>query len=279
MSPIRNCKFALALAVFGVSASVSAAQASGPQPSPVSIGYEVYFSGMHIMSVDAELLNASDRYELRVSSATRGMADFFVGWTGEAISRGTLAGSLAVPQVYTNRGVWKGKSRNIDIAYRPDGEVESYKVEPEPDPEKVNELPENAEAGTMDPLSVIAQVTRAINQGGDCGGNFAVFDGRRRYDVDVSDKGVQNIVPNDYSIYAGDAVVCDLVFTVLGGDRKEKSKYAATARNRRVFVAAPVDGAPAIPVRLQIETDYGTLMAHLTRFGRRAEVPGQTASR
>lgn len=277
MSLIRTCKLALAAAALGVSAT--AVQASGPQQDSVSIGYEVYFSGMHIMSVDAELLNASDRYELKVSSATRGIADFFVGWKGEAISRGTLAGSLAVPQVYTNRGVWKGKTRNIDIAYRPDGEVESYKVEPEPDPEKVNELPENAEAGTIDPLSVIAQVTRSINQGGDCGGNFAVFDGRRRYDVDVTDKGIQSIVPNDYSIYTGDAVVCDLVFTVLGGDRKEKSKYSATARNRRVFVAAPVDGAPSIPVRLQIETDYGTLMAHLTRYGPRTDPPGQTALR
>lgn len=277
MSLLGNCKVSLAAAALCVSAS--AAQASEPQQHPVSIGYEVYFSGMHIMSVDAELLNAPGRYELKVTSATRGITDFFVGWKGEAISRGTLAGSLAVPQVYTNRGVWKGKTRNIDIAYRPDGEVESYKVEPEPDPEKVNDLPENAEAGTIDPLSVIAQVTRALNKGGDCGGNFAVFDGRRRYDVDVADKGIESIMPNDYSIYSGDAVVCDLVITVLGGDRKEKSKYAATARNRRVFVAAPVDGAPAIPVRLQIETDYGTLMAHLTRFGPRTDMPGQTASR
>jgi hypothetical protein len=279
MSLMSSRKSSFTAAVLGAAMTVGSLSATASDSVPLEIGYEVYFSGMHILSVDAELLNDADRYELKVASVTRGITDFFVGWKGEALSRGVLAGDLAVPQAYTNRGIWKGKTRNIDIAYRPDGEVDSYKVVPEPDPEKVNDLPENAEFGTVDPLSVIAQVTRALNSGRSCDGNFAVFDGRRRYDVTVSDKGVQAIEPNEYSVYNGDAVVCALDFKVLGGDRKEKSKYAATARDRRVFVASPEAGGPAVPVRLQVETDYGTLMAHLTRFGARKETEGQTASR
>jgi hypothetical protein len=35
-----------------------------------------------------------------------------------------------------------------------------------------------------------------------------------------------------------------------------------------VWVARPAEGAPLIPVRLEIETAYGTVMGHLTGFAR-----------
>jgi hypothetical protein len=53
---------------------------------------------------------------------------------------------------------------------------------------------------------------------------------------------------------------------MLGGHRIERSKYAETARERIVWVARPAEDAPLVPVRLEIETAYGTLMGHLTGF-------------
>ena len=53
---------------------------------------------------------------------------------------------------------------------------------------------------------------------------------------------------------------------MLGGHRIERNKYAATARDRTIWVARPAEGAPLIPVRLSIETDYGTVMGHLTGY-------------
>lgn len=268
----------MASLALGAAALPAEADASG-QPENVRLGYEVYFSGLHILSVDAELETSDEKYRLKVSSATQGMTDFFVGWKGESETSGLFAGSAAVPQGFRNRGVWKGDPRLVEIDYSASGDVTSYKVEPEPDPDEVTRLPDNAEVGTSDPLTVIALVTKEINRGATCSGSFPVFDGKRRYDVTISPKAPEFISPNDYSIYSGQALACGLDLKILGGDRKEKSKYAETARNRVVYVARPLENAPAVPVRLQIETDYGTLMAHLTRFETGDMKLRQTANR
>ena len=120
--------------------------------------------------------------------------------------------------------------------------------------------------GTLDPLSVIAGLSELLRKGGACEGSFAVFDGRKRYDLTVSDAGEAELEPTDYSIYSGPARGCRIDYQMLGGHRMERNKYAETARERIVWVARPTADAPLIPVRLEIETAYGTLMGHLTGF-------------
>jgi hypothetical protein len=82
----------MASLALGAAALPAEADASG-QPENVRLGYEVYFSGLHILSVDAELETSDEKYRLKVSSATQGMTDFFVGWKGESETSGLFAGS------------------------------------------------------------------------------------------------------------------------------------------------------------------------------------------
>src|SRR3546814_19696294 len=62
---------------------------------------------------------------------------------------------------------------------------------------------------------------------------------------------------------------------MLGGHKIERSKYVETARDRIVWVASPAEGAPPIPVRLEIETAYGSLMGHLTGFATGLQAPAK----
>lgn len=269
MHLLRSCS---PIAIF-VAATLSSGAVAQAKP-PVELTYEVYFGGFHIMSARAELSSGETDYNLQVESVSRGIADFFVSWKGQAKSNGLFAGDKAVPAIHRNDGVWKGKTRKVDIRYAPSGEVTSYSVEPEPDLEKVNSLPENPATGTVDPLSVIAQISGAVMRGEGCSSQFGVFDGRRRYDLTVTENGTESIKPNSYSVYAGDALACGVEMKLLGGDRKEKSKYAETARNRTVYIARPRSDAPPVPVRVRIDTDYGILMAHLTGYTLNGETVG-----
>ena len=261
MNSLRSCSLA-AMVVVAALCSGPSAQAN----APVELTYEVYFGGFHIMSARAELSSRKTDYDLRVESISRGIADFFVSWKGQAQSNGLFSEERAVPAIHRNDGVWKGKTRKVDIRYAASGEATSYSVEPEPDLEKVNDLPENPAAGTVDPLSVFAQISGAVMRGEGCSSQFGIFDGRRRYDLTVTENGTESIKPNSYSVYAGDALACGVEMKLLGGDRKEKSKYAETARNRTVYIARPQPGLPPVPVRVRIDTDYGILMAHLTGY-------------
>lgn len=234
------------------------------ETDPVVMTYEVYFGGLHVLSATAELDRTDTRYRLAAKGQTQGILDFFFSWHGTTESQGAFADAGPVPARHRNHGYRGEKERKVALDYDSDGTVTAVSVEPPPDLEEVNALPEDAEIGTIDPLSVIAGLSEALTQGAACTGEFAVFDGRRRYDLMVTDQGPRHFDANSYSVFQGEARACGIDYQVLGGDRKEKSKYVKTARDRVVYVARPLEEAPAIPVRAKFETDFGTVMAHLT---------------
>lgn len=242
---------------------VCAAPASAAN-GPMRATYEVYFGGLHILSAQSEFAPEQSRYAVTAKAQTRGILDVFFGWHGETRSAGRFDNDRAVPGKHTNFG-WRGdEQRSVILTYGPNGEVTSTRIDPAPDPDEVTALPENAEAGTIDPLTVLAQLSRTMSEAGTCDGEFAVFDGRRRYDLRVTDQGMESLPPTSYSIFSGEARRCRIEYAMLGGERKDPSKYSKTARDRVVYVARPLKDGPAIPVALKIETDFGTLMAHLT---------------
>ncbi|WPZ34465.1 DUF3108 domain-containing protein [Thalassobaculum sp. OXR-137] len=250
----------LLLASLLITCATPAVAAGGPMRAT----YEVYFGGLHILSAQSEFAPERGRYAVTANAQTRGILDVFFSWRGETRSAGRYENDRAVPDKHTNFG-WRGdERRSVILTYGPDGEVISTAIDPAPDPEEVTALPENAEAGTIDPLTVIAQVSQTMSRTGSCDGEFAVFDGRRRYDLRVSDRGTEVLPATSYSIFSGEARRCRIDYAMLGGARKAPNKYSKTARDRVVYVAQPVGDGPAIPVALKIETDFGTLMAHLT---------------
>lgn len=250
----------LALFLFGLTAAGPARSTTGP----VRATYDVYFGGLHILSAESEFNPAAAEYAVIARARTQGILEVFFDWQGETRSAGRFDGARAVPRSHVNHG-WRGdERRSVVLDYDAEGRLASARIDPLPDPDEVTDLPANAGDGTIDPLSVLAQLSRAVVEAGSCSGEFAVYDGRRRYDLRISDHGRHTLPATDYSIFSGEAMACGVEYAMLGGQRKERSKYAETARERVVYVAHPIDGGPPIPVGLKIETDFGTLMAHLT---------------
>jgi len=235
---------------------------------PVSATYEVYFGGFHVLKAEALWVRGGSDYRLVAEAKTRGFVGWLNPWKGTTESSGRIAGGKVIPQHHVNWGSAsdEGEERIVALSYDRAGDITEALVQPEQDWEGRHPLPADAGKGTLDPLSVIAGLSELLRKGGACEGSFAVFDGRKRYDLTVSDAGEKELEPTDYSIYAGPARGCRLEYEMLGGHRIERNKYVETARERIVWVARPAKDAPLIPVRLQIETAYGTLMGHLTGF-------------
>ncbi len=252
---------ALIIATLGTTPAPLAAETE-----PVRARYDVYFGGLHILSAESEFTPGLHGYSVIARSKTEGMLSVLWDWRGETRSQGRFVDGRAIPEVHKNFGLRGDEEKIVELTYDPEGEVRGVRVDPPLDTEEVTELPENAEVGTVDPLSVVAQISYAIGTQGLCAGEFAVFDGRRRYDLKVTDQGPAVLPETSYSIFSGEAKACGVEYSLLGGERREKSKYAKTARERVVYVAHPVPGGPAMPVALKIETDFGTLMAHLTEL-------------
>ena len=241
---------------------------------PVSATYEVYFGGLPVLNAKAVWVQGGDSYRLSAEAETQGLAGWLHPWKGTTETFGHLDGDKIIPQHHVNWGTASGDDGEnlVTLDYDSRGDITDTQVQPEQNWEGRHPLPADAGKGTLDPLSVIAGLSELLQKNGRCEGSFAVFDGRKRYNLIVSDAGETTLDATDYSIYSGPAHGCRLDYEMLGGHKIERNKYVETAHDRIVWVARPVEDAPLIPVRLSIETDYGVLMGHLTAFAEGPQV-------
>lgn len=242
---------------------------SVPMERGLRLEYEGYFGGLHIGSARAVLERRGGAYRVSAEARARGLLEWFSQWRGRAESRGRLvdapgarAGVEPKPDLHRNRGEWRGDPRWSILTYDADGRVSAQDGSP-PDPNELTPIPDGSTRDTIDPISAIVAMAEAMQDGGLCEATLQLFDGRRRFDLTVTDGGVRDFAPNDYSIFQGEARGCALEIERIGGFRIERSKYAETARDRTVWVGRPIPGGPAVPVRLEVETAYGTAVVHL----------------
>ncbi len=260
--------------LFGLIAPATATQnavpntspdAAAPDPSRTDLVYAVYAGGFHVLDAHARYVRDGDSYDISARARTGGFLDWFFSWEGRVSSTGILDGTRhAVPNRHENWGLYNGSERKVMVSYDRSGTVTSVVRDPEPDWDKFFPLPDDAADGTVDPLSLIAQVLAYVESGGNCDGEHSVFDGKRRYDLFTTDKGTESIPATDYSIYHGPALKCRIEFEMLGGNRKEVSDVAKSARNRDVWLAPVLENTPPLPVRVQVETSFGIIVGHLT---------------
>lgn len=259
-----------AAALLGATLALAVPALTGnARAEPVSAQYQVYFGGLHVLDAEAKWERGGGSYRLVAQAETEGFVGWLTPWTGTTESRGRIAGGEVIPGHHLNWGTDEDAdegARLVEISYDRSGKVVDTLVQPAQDWEGRHPLPPGAAEGTLDPLSVIAGLGELLQAGGRCEGTFAVFDGRKRYDLIVSDAGETVLEPTSYSIYAGPARGCRLDYRMLGGHKIKHNKYVETARKRIVWVAHPAEGAPPLPVRLEIETAYGSLIGHITGF-------------
>ncbi len=263
---------ALALASAGLLLGAALLTAGAARAETASATYEIYFGGFQVLTATAEWERGPEGYRIAGEAETQGMLGWLHPWRGATESRGLLTAGQVIPRLYETRGTSDEGEKVVRLSYDPEGDLVDSLVQPQQDEEERHPLPANAGDGTLDPLSVVAGLSELLRNGGRCEGSFPVFDGRKRYDVFVSDAGEKVLEPTSYSIFAGPARGCRLDYKLLGGHRVERNKYAETARERIVWVARPQERGPLVPVRLEIETAYGTVMGHLTGFETGAQV-------
>lgn len=226
--------------------------------------YDIYFGGFYVLRTESHITMSPLKYKITSHSQTKGALSFFFDWMGEASSEGIFDKRQAVPKFHKNIGRRANIIRTTELTYDNKGALVSSKVTPAADLLEVTELPPKPGLGTIDPLSIIAHLSYAIKNDGSCNGTFAVFDGRRRYNLKISDKGTTTLSKTPYSSFHGTALACKVEYQMLGGHRRKRLKYTKNARERFIYAAQPFPIGPILPVGLSIETELGSLVAHLS---------------
>ena len=223
----------------------------------------LYAGGITMGHMDLDATQRGGEYHAVSTLQTLGVVNAF--WQSEiqATSTGKLGAKSFVPGLYDSFYVGKsGRKQEVSLTYDGTSPPRLY-ADPAYSTTGFEVKPEDTK-NTMDPLSAITLIFSGLGSeaGNPCTVTAPVFDGRRRYDIEVTK--VRDVdVRLDSGLYQGKAAQCDVRYRQISGFRprvlKDNEKFPVI---HAWFVSLPsaVAGRDyAVPVRVWAETKYGVL--------------------
>jgi hypothetical protein len=231
------------------------AAALGQSPVGVHTSYRTYAAGIPVAQVDAGLNLGPRGYQMQLAYHTTGLVGFFHSGHQQDTVSGTFSGEQARPSRYLGEGYWRGRNRTVEIDYT-QGHPTIRQLVPLNDEER-EPVPELMRNGTVDNLSALAQLIRAVAATGRCDTSARTFDGRRLVDIRARTVGEEDLPPTDRSSFAGKALRCDFEGRLLAGFMHDDER-ARESRPMRgsAWLARTLPGSIPMPVRMTFETRW-----------------------
>lgn len=257
---------AIALLALAFGPTSDTADAGYTEPGRFGLTYDVFNGGFHLLTVDVDLSMAQQRYGVVTRLRTTGFLSWLLSWSQVSESEGVIGQNLLRPVRYRSEGEFRGRHRMVEIDYN-DGRAATVRVDPAPgDDEERDEVPEAMRREGFDPMTAILGAVQRVSAGQGCDGRLPVFDGRRRYDLVLTDRGRRVMPETRYSTFAGEALQCDFVYEPIAGHVRRRADPEQRGKRRvrsgRVYAAA-AGGTLVLPVRVEIDGDWGVTIAHL----------------
>ncbi|HWA91944.1 MAG TPA: DUF3108 domain-containing protein [Rhizomicrobium sp.] len=266
-------KFRFALIASLVPTAVFAAggqssdEPSGPA-SKLTMAMTLYAGGITLGKVDMDATIRGDDYHVVSNLETSGVVNAFWQAQIQATSNGKIEPKALKPALYdsfdTNHS---GKRQEVSLTYENDQPVRMY-ANPK-FPTSGYEVKPEQQKSTVDPLSAVMLITSGVGASADnpCAVTAPVFDGRRRYNVEIS-KVKDTQIKMDNGLYKGHALVCEIRYKQLAGFKPKIIKENESFPKINAWVAtfpSAVAGRPyVIPLRVWADTQYGVVAAVAT---------------
>lgn len=252
----------------------------------VDVELVVYMGGFHLSTLAFTTTFSGTDYEIRSNVQTEGIVDWVIKTDAIIGARGQFLDARVRPSLY-NSDITDKKQRQLvaiswsgaDGIHQP-GETRSF---PEYNLEKypVSDFERQRSA---DPMSAIMQIVLAASHGADnsdgapasnpCGGTIPVYDGRRRFDLIMEPRGVEEISTGKGAAFEGEALKCWIGFKRVAGYKPRKKKRSDRSDGLSEWPdiymwLAPVKGADTVvhmPVRFYADTRLGSVVARATKL-------------
>lgn len=228
---------------------------------PLSLRYEVYARGFPVLSLDFRLDESAAAYEVTGTVRAQGVLGVVSDFTLRTESRGTVAGEKLRPSVHDNASHARRKERRAHLDFRGDGSIIAA-LTPADDPD--HRLPTADQVvGSVDPLTAILTIGHLVAQSGSCQAKVAVYDGRRRYDLVLTDDGSER--PEHGK--SAELRRCALDLVKLAGFTSDRNRPPRTEHGK-VWIMPPLrPGMPPLPARVEFHSDWGPITVQVARSG------------
>lgn len=222
------------------------------------VRYDVQASGFAVLRADAAFDLDGPGYRVRIRSRTAGLAGWLSGSDQMTSAEGVWHGAEPLPDRYRSDGIGRGGLRRVAIDYLrrgPAGRLPLLRTLEPPNESDREAVPEALMHNTLDALSALAKLTRAVAATGRCDVTAAVYDGRRRVDYIARTEGLERL-PQDGG-FGGEALRCAVEGRLLAGHRGDQDP--AEAREPQPATAWLAIVAPArrpLPVRIELPSRW-----------------------
>ncbi len=241
----------------------AAAQGPTGPASRAQISMTIYAGGITLGNVDMDATIRSGAYHVVSNLTTSGVANAFWKAQIQATSSGKVADGKLQPALYDSFTVdHSGHRQEVSLTYDADGaprlyanpaySVTGYEVKPQD------------QKNTLDPLSAVLFIISGVGTRPDnpCGVVAPIFDGRRRYNIEV--RKVRNVaIDMDNDLYKGKGLLCTLRYRQLAGfkPRVIRSNEEFPVINAWITTVHSTvrDRDYVVPLRVWADTKYGVV--------------------
>ena len=249
---------------------------SGPA-SQLTLAMTLYAGGITLGKVDMDTTIRGDQYHAVSNLETSGVVNAFWQAQIQATSTGTIDGKSIQPSLYdsfdTNHA---GKKQEVSITYQNDAPIRLY-ANPKYKTTGYEVKAEDQKA-TFDPLSAVVYIASGISAtpNDPCGVVAPVFDGRRRYNIEIHKVG-DAIKKMDNGLYNGHISVCEIRYHQIAGFKpkilKENEKFPTISAWIATFQSSATGRKYVVPLRVWADTEFGTVSAVATALKIDGAVP------
>ncbi len=244
--------------------AASIASAADTNATNLKVDYAIALGGFDLGTADVEAKIDDGAYELDAFIKTEGIAEQFFETTFALESQGVFSGNRVKPARFVSTYHDADSSRRVELTY-PNRGAPVMAAEPAYGDGFGPHVQLNDVLMTQDPVSALLLPTRSATAS-PCDRSLPLFDGRRRYDLQLREDGMTEI-NGEESAYTGPALRCTVgMLPVAGYERKTLIKLLAREDSIRVWLA-PLEGSDVwVPVRLTLRTPFGGAVMRATRF-------------
>ena len=231
--------------------------------------YEARLAGIPIGRGNWVIDIGEERYAATASGGATGLLKALAGGKGSGAAQGRIVNGRLMPANYTATTETSKKAETIRIALA-GGNVTSSSIDPAPpdNPARIKVTPANRR-DVLDPMT--GALLRVPGAGDPlspeaCKAGAAIFDGRMRYDLNLSFKRLDKV--KAAKGYHGPVVVCAITFTPVAGYVPDRIaiKYLAARRDMEVWLAPIAGTRILVPFKTVIPTPLGTGVLVATDF-------------
>jgi Protein of unknown function (DUF3108) len=231
--------------------------------------YVASLAGVPVGSGSWSVEVTDEQFSAAASGGTSGLVRVFTSGQGTSSSQGRMNAGQPVPSTFASSIVTGQKFDEVRMVLSGGAVKESITDPPiMPSPERIP-LTDAHKRGITDPMT--ASLIRVPGNGDTfvpeaCQRTLAIFDGRIRYDLDLSFKRLDRV--KSERGYQGTVVVCAVQFSPIAGHVPERSaiKYLVALREIELWLAPLAGTRLMVPYRISIPTPLGLAVLQATQF-------------